>query len=264
MFKRLRKLFTRGVKKVYENGIKPKPKKDKKKLRQRVRDLFKKADTSQIQGTGRDAPVGKYSDYEIGWGRKGDYTNKKGVTFKEDEIAKLKDFVERYNDDITKFRDNILNYGKELFPQIEYDNMVDDIRRAIERDERRFTDTLFEDLRNVDLENYLEKAISPNELNDILSKLEEQKYYDLTERNQQYQKNWVTALYNEYGENSITRRIAEKVEKLDSDLFMTLYYNDASDIHLKALYENVEMEGYLSIVEDEIDKLFKKGEEIGL
>lgn len=266
MFKRITNLFKKGYSWLIgrdEEQLKPQPQTKPKNIFKRMVERIRPAKTSKGKGTMKNIPTGKMSDFEPGHGKgqkssktKGKVTDKTSIS--ESEKDKLKRLIEEYNESIVKFREELIEAGHEYFDPITASNMEDYITMAVEREKRRFTDNVYDDLRELSEEAVFSKITDDFTLQQAIEKLEGSDYYNLEKRNELYRENWINALKNEYGENSDTLRIISKVKDMDLDTFMLSYYNQWADVWIGVIYDVTQQGQFLKRVEDFFDDLNEK------
>lgn len=276
--------ITKAVQKRVTSFIKPKetkieePKKPKKdgiikKMLKRIRP----PKPMKQAGSQRDIPVAKYTDFVYGWGkdkRKGEITEvikeqgaeglvtSKGVKIDLETVSRLEDFIDVYNEDIRNYRKDLLEGSEQIFDEIIHENLVDNLERALAREQRRFTDGLYDDLRDMDMEELINRFNDDTDINAYIDRMVEKDYYDLVKRDENYRTNWVEALYNTYGENDITISLAEKVMELELKTFMLSYYNTAWGMNIKEIYDSKEIFDYLEHLHDKVNYLQSKENEL--
>lgn len=276
--------ITKAVQKRVTSFIKPKetkieqpkpPKKDGlvKKMIKRIRP----PKPMKQAGTQRDIPVAKYTDFVYGWGkdkRKGEITEvikeqgaeglmtSKGVKIDLETVSRLEDFIDDYNEKIGKYREDLLYSSEKVFDEIIHENLIDNLERALKRDQRRFTDGLYDDLRDMDMEELVGRFNDETDINEYIDKLLKKDYYDIGNRDENYRSNWIEALYNTYGENDITMSLAEKVTELELKTFMLTYYNTAWGMNIKEIYDSKEIFDYLDHLHEKVDYLQSRENEL--
>lgn len=243
IFSRIKSTLGRAFKTIFRTEPKPSVKSSKKesvikKAVNRIRGAVAKIGS----GTTRRIPTAKYSTGEKGWGvgKKDFVKNAKGVNIPTKDFEKLDKFVSKYNENLKKMTEQIISNAREVFPTIEVDNMEMSIERAIEREQRRFSNTLFEDLRYVDTKELLDRIGENENIEDFIKEIMEKDYYDLSKRNDMYKENYKKALFNEWGETTETLEIAGIIDELDTETFMLSYYNQYSGVDILAIYEAAE------------------------
>lgn len=264
IFSRIKNALNRAFNTITRSDPKPKGKEHKKEnVIKRATNRIREAAAKIGSGSTRRIPTAKYSTGEKGWGqdKKGtDYITRKDVRVSKAQYDKLDKFVTKYNEDLDKMTQNIIDNAYEVFPEIEAENMEMSIRRAVERENRRFSNTLFEDLRELNTEDLLERIKDNQEIEDFINQIINKDYYDLGERNEMYKENYIKALYNEWGETTETREIAKIIEDMDTDTFMLSYYNQYSGVDILAIYEGSEFgeSGFLKKAKQFFENLKEK------
>lgn len=241
----------------------PKPKTSKKEsVIKKATNRIRKAIAKIGSGTTVRVPTAKYSTGEVGWGRdkKTFVRNKQGVNIPINKYKELEDFVKKYNEQLEKKTQQLIDNARKIFPAIEVDNMEASMKRAIERDKRRFSNTLFEDLRTLDAKELADRIGENDNIEEFIKEILEKDYYDLDKRNKMYKENYKKALFNEWGETTETQKIADIIDELDTDTFMLSYYNEYSGVSILAVYEAAFLgdRGFLSKVKDYFTNLKEK------
>lgn len=228
-------------------------------------------------GSQRNIPVAKYTDFVYGWGKdkkKGEIQDivkeqgaeglitSKGVKIDLETLSRLEDFIDAYNDDIRKYREDLISSSEKIFDEVIHENLLDNLERALKRDQRRFTDGLYDDLRDMNMEEIAERFNDETVIDKYIDKMMGKDYYDLEKRDENYRTNWVEALYNTYGENDITISLVKKVVELDIKTFMLSYYNTAWGMSIKDIYASKDLFDYLDHLHDKINYLQSKENEL--
>lgn len=188
------------------------------------------------------------------------YKNKKGVKISNDIEAKIRAEIKRYNEEIKKYREKIIERAKIVFDPIIVENMEAEIERAVKRDTRNFDNSLFQDLRDFDETEILDRINEDTDVDDFLQKLTDRQ--SIEDKAKMYQENYVKALFNEYGVTTQTLELADLIESLDSDIFMMSYYNTWSDTHLNDIYDSEGQASYVDKLTDYFKNLKDKETEL--
>lgn len=264
IFKRVAKAITSGVKRMFTSEVVvEQPKKEvKEPFRVRLAKLFKpkpkKAKVSKPKKASIDLePIGRAMK-RTKTSEQSYYTNPKGVGITEEQYLSVEQLIDGYNESLAEFRQKIIDMSTEHFDEVISSNMQDDIERAIERDKRRFNETLFEGLRDADPKGLIDRIDPDTDVDSYIRELLDNDYYDLEKRNIQYQENYITAVYNEYGENTDTDRLAALIRSLDNDTFMMSYYNNYLSTKLQEVYDFDKQEPYLEYLEGIFTKIKNK------
>lgn len=260
-----------------------KPRKDG--LIKRTINRIRPSKSSKTKGTTKRIPVGKYSDFEHGWGDrkktviqsdgskqfyktvdpeeileemeqlgKG-YVNKHGVLIDKDEFSKLYNFLEDYNQEIEDFKSQAVLNIRELYGDMIADAVEKDMARANLDDPTGFQKGLFDDLVYKDVIRMLDKIPEGADVSEYVSDIIDNAYYNISKRNEMYKENYIKAMFNEYGEHDKTIEIAEMIRDMDTDLFMTTYYNQYSEMNIKEFYKLKDMEKHLSKIKSTLEML---------
>lgn len=188
------------------------------------------------------------------------YKNKSGVEINDKRLQEIKKIIQDYNREQEAYRKKIIERAKEVFDPIIADNMEMSIERAVSRDKRRFDGNMFESLRDMDEDEILGRITDITDIDEFIDTLNNKQ--TMEEKASMYQENYVKALFNEYGETTITLELAELIKSLDRDVFMMSYYNTYSDTHLKDIYDTKGQEGYLNMLTDYFDNLKEKEQDL--
>lgn len=240
-----------------------------KKMIQRIRP----PKTGKLSGTTKRIPTAKYSDFEKGWGankqlenisRKMKETGQDlelpgGNTLDADQVGKLQSFTEMADKKLKERRDNIVENAYDIYGDTIGMNVEMQMERAIERDKRKFTSGVFEDLREQDLDAIMRDLEGADSITDFIEGLLDDNLIKAKGDAIRYRDNWSEALFNVYGDNTTTRAIVDRVyENLDLDTFMNTLYNPASVLAISFIYSADKMAENLVMMEREIDLLESK------
>lgn len=226
---------------------------------------IRQATTKTASGTTRRIPTAKYSTGEKGWGKTdARMTNKHGKKVSHAEYEKLDKWVQEYNKELEKKTQNIIENAYKVFPQEQAENMEHSIRMAIERDSRRFSHNLFEDLRELNTKELFERVKDNENIEDFINDMMSKDFYSLEDRNESYKENYKKALFNEWGDTTKTREIASIIDELDTDTFMLSYYNEYAGVSILAIYEEayLQSQGFLNKLEQFYTNLKERQHEL--
>lgn len=276
IFQRVTQAVSKGVRSLFNIEEKqqsdlntPKNKSIIKKMVQRIRP----AKTSKVSGTTRRIPTAKYSDFEMGWGKgkskniteinKTLKDNKQklelpsGRIMSESEMNKLERVVNETQDKLKKQRDNIVANAYEVYGDVEGMNVELQLKYALEREKRRFTNTTFEDLKDLNIDDVFRELDKGTTIDDYLNNILQQ---DITPEGHamRYRDNWADALINTYGDTSQTRELIDRVyNELTLDTFLNTLYNPASTLNIDYIYSEEKMGENLVKMNEEVNKLFE-------
>lgn len=249
-FKRIIDSVTKPIKKWFTPKVKTPetPKKDNfvKRLVSRITSSF-----GSQKGTTRRVPTAKFTDYQKGWkgGKKPtgaikDFVKKTpvnhidlyGKKISVEKAVKLEDFVDKYNKAISETRKELIENIEKYLDPLVAENIILNIQRATDRPEMSFTNAAFDDLRDLDFEQFTERVLRENDFDVALADMLDKSYYNIQKRYEQYRENYIKAMYNEMGENTETVELAERLRSMSLDKFMVSYYDVHSGIQIDYWY----------------------------
>ena len=271
-FQRIIKSVTEPIRKIFgrkpQTTVETKPKKDNivKRLFQRITSSF-----GTQKGTTKRIPVAKYSDFSIGWkgkpkpkgaikqivqDTKATEISIYGKKVDVKQLIEIEDFVDKYNETIAQTRKEIIENLEKYLDPLVAENTILDIERAVKRDEMRFTQARFDDLRDLEFDQFAEKILRATDYETAIAEMFDSMYYDIQKRYETYRESYIKAIYNEMGENTATRELVERIQSMSIDKFMVSYYDVRSGIDIKEIYEpdNVD-DPRIQKIHDYFDKL---------
>ena len=224
IFQRIKKTISKGVEAI-KQVLTPDDSTKNKAFTQRVRKAFGgKPKKTSIKKTNIKTPT-----LQKEWVK-----NKQGRSIEKYKADEIRKYVEDHNTEISAYREKIIERAYEEFDENIAANIQDDIKRAVDRDERSFSNSLFEDLRDLDYDEVLGRIGADTDIDEFIENLNDR--MSIEQRAEMYKENYVKALYNEFGENDLTREVAAIIESLHKDIFMLSYFNLYSDTHLNDIY----------------------------
>lgn len=239
-----------------------------KKMIQRIRP----PKTGTLSGTTKRIPVAKYSDMEIGWGKGKSVAdvNKKlretgkvlelpsGRQVSQSEMNRLEQLIEKSKERLREQRENIVSNAYKLYGDVEGLGVELQVKRAVEREERRFTNAVYDGLRDKDINKVFRDMDKSDSIGKFLDDFLEGERISAKGHAIRYRDNWAEAFMNVYGDNTTTRGIIDDVyNNLTLDTFLNTLYNPNSSLNIDFLYSEEKKAENLVKMEMEIEKLME-------
>lgn len=248
-FTRIIKSITEPIRKFF-TPIQTETKVKETKPKGRIRKFFqgiRQSRGSTLTGTTKRVPTAKYSDYEIGWGKQKPQGAIKeitsstaakdieifGKTITTEQALELEKFVDEYNKNISELRENLIDNLHKYLDPIVAENIENMIEQTVDRDKMGFIQAAFDDLRDLDFEQFASKILESEDIDLALADSFEKMYYDLQKRYESYRESYIKVMKEEIGFSTDADELEQLIRDLPLDVFMVSYYDKYSDLTIE-------------------------------